>query len=546
MFLQVTKSKRKGVEYKSYLIRESFRTPDGPRSRTVCNITELPEWVRNLIGDALKKKVPDTRVMADDVVLDSAKDYGGIAVLKDAWERYRMNEVLDVIEGSEKKGLLQAIVFSRLLFPCSKMGLGDRAAETCLAEACGVSESDLFNENKLYEAMDTLTGNWVSIEKKLYKQHGEGSVKWVLYDLTSVYFEGKGPTKHAKYGYSRDHRGDRHQVIVAVATDPKGIPLHVEVLRGNRADQTTLRGLLKALKRRFGIKDAVFVFDGGMSSKLNLQQLQEDEIKYVTRLSGNQLKALLTHLPEAQQPELWDRTQMMEVTFEGKRYVIAGGSERQNRDKSRRQLRIAKAEAELNRLSLVQRKQIDVQKLASQIGRTLQRLKAHHYFEYRVSDEGVITWKQKSAVIEQESRVDGWYLIHTNLDANMATKSDVLGHYKSLIVVENAFSHLKSYLEMRPIYHYRQDRVRNHIRLCFLAFWISANLALEWQKKGEHTEVPVILRSLQKIRIGSLSVADKSLGYRMTKIPQHLNPLLTKLNLLHLFSSPPEWLHVAR
>ena len=232
--------------------------------------------------------------------------------------------------------------------------------------------------------MDELTGRWVGLEKQLYQQAFPPGVSLVLYDLTSVYFEGDGPLGISQYGHSRDHRSDRPQVLLAVAADARGVPLHLEVLRGNRGDTTTLQGLLATLRRRFGIREAVFVFDGGMSSKVNLEAMEALGLQYVTRFGAGLLDQLLEGLPAEQAPELWDRTQVMEIVREGKRYVIAGGPWRRQRDQQRRQARLAKAEAELKRLAAVQRRKVNPQKLASQVGRALQRLKAHKYFDYEV------------------------------------------------------------------------------------------------------------------------------------------------------------------
>src|SRR5437016_4475110 len=202
MFVQVTKCKHGSVTYFTYLVRESFRTPKGPRSRTICNITALPPETRELISQSLQ-------------------------------------------------------------------GRSFVAAESL-----------------------QLNGHWVGIEKQLYQKSFPQGVSLVLYDLTSVYFEGNGPSRISQYGHSRDHRSDRPQVLLAVATDAQGLPLHLEVLRGNRGDTTTLQGLLSTLRRRFGIREAVFVFDGGMSSKVNLEAMDELKLKYVTRLGASKLEEL--------------------------------------------------------------------------------------------------------------------------------------------------------------------------------------------------------------------------------------------------------------
>jgi transposase len=539
MFVQATKSKRGSKTYISYLVREAFRTPQGPRSRTVCNLSGLPPEVRELITAALAGK---PCAALESLELQSALNYGGLAVLRDAWQRFSLDRVLEAIPDARQRALLQAMVFGRVLCPSSKRALAEQAEGTLMAAACGLDRpNEAFDEDELYAAMDALNGRWVSIEKALYGQAFPERVSLVLYDLTSVYFEGKGPAGFGTYGYSRDHRPERPQVLLAVATDSEGVPLHVEVLRGNRADTTTLQGLLQALKRRFGLAEAVLVFDGGRSSRLNLEALQKEHLPFVTRLSAASLPELLAALPQESQPELWDRTRQLEVTVAAKRYVIAGGEERQQRDRARREARLAKAEAELARLAGVKRKKPDAQKLASQAGRALQRLKAHQYFEYHVDEQGRLHWHKKAALIEAEASRDGFYLLHTSLAPAQGDKAQVLGHYKNLLAVEAAFGQLKCYLEVRPVYHFRPDRVRNHVRLCFLAYWLCARLGQEWRAKGERTEVPRLLRRLQSIRVGTLRVAGQVVRRLLTQIPAELNAVLERLGLLHLFGQPPPW-----
>jgi len=537
VFVQATTSSRKnGKTYVSYLVRESFRTPKGPRSRTVCNITDLPAPTRDLIAGSLKGQ---DFLPSDQVELHEALDYGGLAVLNDAWSRFHLDELLAPLGSSRQRGLLQAVIYSRLLFPCAKLSLAHQAQGTWLPQACGLNPSESFHEDDIYSAMDQLNGHWVSLEKQLYQRAFPQAVRLVLYDLSSVYFEGKGPEHWAQYGHSRDHRGDRPQILLAVATDSEGLPLHVSILRGNRNDTKTLQGLLHTLRRRFGIKEATFVFDGGMSSEINLEAMSAAGLGYVTRLSASTLRSLVAELDLEKQLELGDRQKLMEITHQSKRYVIAGGQWRQQRDQERRQSRIDKAEVELKRLAAVQRKKVDVQKLASQVGRSLQRLKAHKYFTYQVDAQGHLQWERKGQLIAQEAQQDGWYLLHTNESVQKCTGEQVLGHYKGLLDVEEAFCQLKSYLEVRPVHHRRPDRVINHVRLCFLAYWMSARLGAEWRAKGETEEVPRILRHLQTIRLGLLQMGKAVHRTVMTEVPKNLNQQLQKLGLAALFAAPP-------
>jgi transposase len=538
VFVQATTSSRKnGKTYVSYLVRESFRTPDGPRSRTICNITDLPPTTRQLIIGSLKG---ECFLPTQQVQLHEALDYGGLAVLNDAWSRFRLDELFSGIGSPRQRGLLQAVIYGRLLFPCAKLSLAQKAAGTWLAPACGLKADESFDENDIYDTMDELNGHWVHFEKALYQRAFPQAVRLVLYDLTSVYFEGKGPEHLAQYGHSRDHRSDRPQIILAVATDSEGLPLHVSVLRGNRNDTKTLQGLLHTLRRRFGIREATFVFDGGMSSRINLEAMDAAGLGYVTRLSALTLHSLVAELGLEKQLELGDRQKLMELTHEGKRYVVAGGQWRQQRDRERRQSRLDKAETELRRLAAVKRKKVDGQKLASQVGRTLQRLKAHKYFSYTVDGQGKLQWERKGELIAQEAQQDGWYLLHTNQPAQQCPNEQVLGHYKGLLDVEEAFCELKSYLEVRPIFHRRPDRVINHVRLCFLAYWLSARLGGEWRAKGETQEVPRVLRHLQTIRMGRLQLGPKVHQTMITQVPSQLNEQLRKLGLASLFASPPK------
>ena len=542
MFVQSTKSRRQNKTYVSYLVRESFRTSQGPRSRTVCNISALPPDVRDLVAAALSGK---TCVALEHIELSSAFDYGGLAVLRDAWGRFGMEKLFADVPQARQRRLLQAIIFGRILFPCAKLALAEEARGTLLAAACGLcQQSETFDEDDLYEAMDGLNGRWVPIEKQLYTEAFPQRVSLVLYDLTSVYFEGRGPQGLGAYGYSRDHREDRPQILLAVATDQEGVPIHLEVLRGNRADTTTLHGLLASLKRRFGIQQAIFVFDNGMSSTLNLEAMRKEDLHFVTRLSAATLREVIAQLAQNAQPQLWDRTKLIELSLEGKRYIIAGGEHRQQRDLARRRARLEKAESELKRLAAVRRKKPNPQKLASQVGRKLQQLKAHKYFQYWVDEQGQLQYQKNDELIQTEQSLDGLYLLHTSLEPAQCAKEQVLGNYKNLLAVEDAFCQLKSYLEVRPVFHWRPDRVRNHVRLCFIAYWLCARLGNEWRAKGEKGEVQRLLRQLQAIRVGTLKIAAQDCKRLLTQIPPVLNTLLGRLGLLPLFAQPPAWAEV--
>jgi len=173
-----------------------------------------------------------------------------------------------------------------------------------------------------------------------------------------------------------------------------------------------------------------------MSSTLNLEAMREEHLHFVTRLSAATLREVIAQLPHDMQPQLWDRTQLIELTLEDKPYVIAGGEHRQQRDSARRRVRLEKAQIELQRLAAVRRKKPNPQKLASQAGRALQRLKAHKYFRYWVDEQGELQYQKNDELIQTEQSLDSLYLLHTTLEPAQYAKEQVLGNYKNLLAEE--------------------------------------------------------------------------------------------------------------
>ena len=159
----------------------------------------------------------------------------------------------------------------------------------------------------------------------------------------------------------------------------------------------------------------------------------------------------------------------------------------------------------------------------------------------QVDEQGQLQYQKNEELIQSEQNLDGLYLLHTDLEAAQCAKEQVLGNYKNLLAVEDAFCQLKSYMEVRPVFHWRPDRVRNHVRLCFIAYWLCAKLAHEWRVNGEKGEVQRLLRRLQAIRVGTLKIADQDSKRLLTQIPPELNTMLAQLGLLPLFSQPPAW-----
>jgi len=166
---------------------------------------------------------------------------------------------------------------------------------------------------------------------------------------------------------------------------------------------------------------------------------------------------------------------------------------------------------------------------------------AHKYFAYAVDPQGQLQWSRRTDLIHAEAVRDGLYLLKTNASPQEIPSAGVVSHYKNLLEVEDAFCHLKAYLQVRPVFQRRPDRVRNHVRICFLAYWLTARLERQWRQKDQTIEVHNLLRQLQSIRLGRLEVGGKTLKMMVTQVPKDLNATLHQLGLLPLFAQPPTW-----
>ncbi|CAF0691369.1 MULTISPECIES: IS1634 family transposase [Bacteria] len=539
MYVREIRTHRNGKVYRQVVVRESYRVGKKVKTRNLANLSRLPVETQEVVRASLKgqKLVPLEGLQVEEVL-----DYGGLVVLEEAWRRWGLEEVLAGVRSERKRRLIKAMIFGRILFPSSKCALRNIPRGTVLPELCGVEEKDL-EEEELYGAMDGLNGVWSQVEKKLYRENSLRGTSLVLYDLPRGYLEGTNPQGLARYGHSRDHRGDPCPVLLAIATNAQGVPIHVEVLRANRADSKTLVGLLVTLQRRFGIREATFVFDGGMQNRRNLAALKERGLPYVTRTDQEKLQELVRDLPKDRQLCLTDRSQVREVESNGVRYVIAGGEWQAFRDRAQRESRLARAKEVLAQITKGIGQGADPAKLGRRVGWVLSRLEAHKYFQYGVDPEGRFWWKLNRERIQEDEAIDGWYLLETNLSPPEASPAEIVTHYKRLAEVESAFSQLKSSLELRPVYHWGPaTQVRNPIRIFFLAYWLTARLRAEWVSKGFHEEVSPTLRRLQAIRVTRLLSEGKCQRRMLCELPRELSELVQKLGLLPLFSHGPKWI----
>jgi hypothetical protein len=466
----------KGKVYHSHLLCRSYR--EGPRVRkeTVGNLSHLPDAIIALIRRALHG---DTLVSADQFEIVRSRPHGdGQAVLM-AMDRLGFSRLLSARRCPEAD-LVTAMVAARVIAPHTKLATTRWWQTRTLAEDLGVQDA---SEDDLYAAMDWLLDRQERIEQKLAARHlAPGGL--VLYDLTSSYFEGT-TCPLAKRGHNRDGKRDKLQVNYGLVTDGRGRPVAVSVFEGNVADTTTLLPQVQRLRERWGIHDVVLVGDRGMISQKAIEALTPLEgLAWITALKSPQIQKLL--MGGALQLGLFDDRNLFELTdpaYPGERLMACRNPALATLRAHKRQDLLAATVAELEPLQrrVTKGRLRGRAEIGLRVGRVINKYKVAKHFAVTITDTA-FGWTIRTTRVATEAALDGIYLIRTNVPAAMMSAADTVRNYKALSQVERAFRSMKTLdLHVRPIHHRLADRVRSHIFLCMLAYYVEWHMREAWR-----------------------------------------------------------------
>jgi transposase len=380
-----------------------------------------------------------------------------------------------------ERELALAMVAARIVAPHTKLATTRWWHTTTLAQDFGVADA---NEDDLYAAMDWLLARQGAIQKKLAARHlSEGGL--VLYDLSSSYFEGSC-CPLAKIGYSRDGRHGMRQVNYGLLTDARGCPVAVSVHEGNVADSVTLMPEVQRLREDFGVEHLVMVGDRGMISNKAIDEMRDSEgVAWITALKSVSIRALVEQ--GQLQLDLFDERNLLELSspdYPGERLVACRNPELARLRTHKREELLAATEANLEKIKA----RVDAGKLAGRdeiglrVGKVINQYKVAKHFELAIG-ENTFTFARKSEAIAAEAALDGIYIIRTSVSAAQMDASDCVRNYKSLANVERAFRSLKTIdLKVRPIHHRTADRVRAHIFMCMLAYYVEWHMREAWRE----------------------------------------------------------------
>jgi Transposase DDE domain len=469
----------KGVTYTSSYLRRSFRQDGKVKHETLGNLSDLPVHVIDLISRSLKG---ETFVPASEVFRNTrSRPHGHVEAILRMIRRLGLEDLI-ASRPSRQRDLVTALIAERLLFPCSKLATTRHWHATTLAEELHVEDAD---EDELYAAMDWLLERQKTIETKLAKRHlADGGL--VLYDVSSSYYEGeKCPL--ARYGHDRDGKTGRPIIVSGVLTDADGRPVAVQVYPGDTGDPTTVPDQVAKLSRQFGLARIVLVGDRGMLTQTQINTLKEHPgLGWISALRSPALRDLLAdgHLNRS----LFDHVNLAEIAspdFPGERLLACFNPLLAEKRGQKREALLAATEAKLTKLSQAVSRRTKAPLSAAAIGvkagRVIGRHKMAKHIQLTICD-GIFTWERNEESIRREGLLDGISVIRTSEPAERLSAADGVRSYKRLSQVEQAFRCLKGIdLLVRPIHHRLEPRVRAHVLICVLAYYVEWHLRRAWR-----------------------------------------------------------------
>jgi hypothetical protein len=469
-----TRRHYKGKTYETHLLRRSVREGKHVRTETLGNISHLPAELIELVrrGLAGERFLP-----ADGFEIRRSLPHGAVVAVLGTLRALDLERLLDA-RPSRRRDLVVAMIAARLLAPGSKLATTRRWTRSTLADTLGVADAD---EDELYGAMDWLLARQERIEAGLAKRHlAPGGL--VLYDLTSTSLEGRH-CPLARRGYSRDGRPGMRQVEYGLVTDAEGRPVAVEVVPGDTADPATVPAVIERLRDRFGLDDVVLVGDRGMLTSARIAGLREAGLGWISSLRAPAIRRLADD--GTLQLGLFDERGLAEVSdpaYPDERLVVCRNPLLAEERARKRSELLAATEAKL--VAIVARvaagRLRGADRIGLAVGKVIDRYRVAKHFALDIGDDHLVVTRKHEA-IAAEAALDGLYVLRTSVPAERLAAPDVVRAYKRLSRVERAFRGLKAVdLAVRPIHHHTEPRVRAHILLCTLAYYVQWHLERAW------------------------------------------------------------------
>ena len=458
------------------LLRESYREAGKVKNRTLANLSSWPEAKVDALARVLKGQPPPAAGLDGAFEITRSLPHGHVAAVLGTARQLGLDELIDPVP-SRHRDLVTAMAVAQVIAPDSKLaiarGLRDATAASSLGEVLGVGSCD---EDDLYAAMDYLHARQDAIQDALAARHLAGGTL-VLYDVSSAAFEGRTCPLGA-IGHPKDGVRGRLQIVYGLLTSKDGIPVAIEVFQGNTGDPATVASQVDKLKDRFGLTRVVLVGDRGMLTAARLREdVRPAGLDWITALRAPQVKALVRD--GDLQLSLFDVQDLAEITspeFPGERLVACMNPFGEAERARKRESLLAATEADLDKIAAAcaraRRPLRGKDKIAVRANRVLRRRKVAKHFTVQVTDDSLSCTRDQDS-ITAEAKLDGIYVLRTSVQAGDLDSPEVISSYKALAQVERAFRAFNTDLDIRPIRHHTEDRVRAHVFLRMLSYYIS-------------------------------------------------------------------------
>ncbi len=475
-------STHKGKTYTSHLLRRTYREDGKVKHETLGNLSDLPDDAIDYVRKRLRGE-PPTGVEDGGLEIVRSLPHGHVAAVLGTLRKIGLDTIIGS-KPSRERDLVTALIVSRIIHPASKLatlnGLSQETAHSTLGEELRLGD---IKTKETYEVLDWLLKRQTRIEGKLAKKHlADGML--VLYDVSSSYYTGR-TSNLVKRGHSRDRKKGFPQIIYGLLCSRDGCPVAIEVFAGNTGDPTTLGPQINKLRQRFGLQRIVLVGDRGMitSRRINEEMRDVEGLDWITALRSESIRKLLSQ--KAIQPSLFDEKNLAEITsdeFPGERLIVCRNPLLADERARKRCDLLQATENELEKIvNATARQRAPLRgeaEIGLRVGRVLNKYKMAKHFELEIKDDQFTSYRRED-IIAEESALDGFYVIRTSVPRESLSSEDTVRTYKSLSQVERAFRRIKTVdLEIRPIYHWKDDRIRAHVFLCMLAYY------LEWHLRG--------------------------------------------------------------
>ncbi|WNF15729.1 IS1634 family transposase [Microcystis aeruginosa] len=464
------------------LLRESYREGDQVKKRTLANLSKLPDDIIDNLKLALKgATLSMTEGIPNHFEVIRSLPHGHVIAILETIKKLGLDKIISE-KSSRIRNLVVAMIVARIINPKSKLatarGFNSETGSQSLGQLLDLEKAD---EDELYNALDWLLEKQEKIEKHLALKHLESGTL-VLYDVTSTYLEGNG-CELGKYGYNRDKKKGKTQIVFGLLCSAKGCPIAAKVFERNTSDGATLSGQIEKVRKGWGIENVVWVSDRRIFTNSKIKELVKpiEGLDYITGLTKPQIRKLAE--VEVIQLGLFEQVNLVEFESEDypdERLIACQNPLIAQKNQQQREALLKAVEKELDLIvQATQREKRALKgqdKIALRVGKVLNQFKVNKYYNLEITEEG-FSYQRKLELIAQETALDGVYVLRTSLESTLMDAATTVKAYKSLSQVEEAFRCYKSIdLKVRPIYHYKGDRVKAHIFLCMLAYYVEWHL----------------------------------------------------------------------